>query len=121
MDLIDKLRMIRGRLSQAEFSSRINANQKTYSRYERGVSQPTYDILRNICDSFEISPEWLFFDAGCMHRAGKEYDLNESILSKAILLSEVSLPPSISPKEKATIIRKMYEYLLNTDQPGSPE
>lgn len=54
-----RLRELRGDYSQDEFCGKIGAKQTTYSAWERGVSEPSHDVLRQMANIFCVSTDWL--------------------------------------------------------------
>lgn len=75
-DLPDRLKLIRGKLSQSVFSAKIGIAQRTWSRYESGESTPDFKTAQGICSKLSIEPKWLLFGEGPM-RAGDIVDLHE--------------------------------------------
>ncbi len=67
----ERLKLVRGNLSQAEFSKRIGIPQVTLGNYERGRNEPKFETLEKICSLFEIKSDWLLFGVGHMN-ADKE-------------------------------------------------
>ncbi|SHI59715.1 helix-turn-helix domain-containing protein [Halodesulfovibrio aestuarii] len=59
MKIADRIRKIRGNLSQREFADRIGINMNTLRAYEKGRSLPPSEVLENICLNFDASPSWL--------------------------------------------------------------
>ncbi|HHV09772.1 MAG TPA: helix-turn-helix transcriptional regulator [Clostridiales bacterium] len=55
---IKELREERG-MTQKDFSEFIGISQQTLSGYERGVTTPSPDALRNIAEKCNISVDWL--------------------------------------------------------------
>ena len=47
------------KLSQEEVCRAIFVNQKTYSRYELGTSEPNFETLKKIADYFDVSIDYL--------------------------------------------------------------
>lgn len=68
MSLGDRIRCLRGKLSQAEFGKKISLAQPTVRNYERGERKPDAEILNTICNIFGVSPEWLLMGTGPMYR-----------------------------------------------------
>ena len=63
----DRLRIIRGKQSQADFSAILGIPQVTLGNYERGRNQPRFELIEKICSLFEINVSWLLFGKGAMH------------------------------------------------------
>lgn len=67
----ERLKKVRGNLSQAEFSKRIGIPQVTLGNYERDRNEPKFKTLEKICSLFEINSDWLLFGVGPMtHEEG---------------------------------------------------
>lgn len=60
----DRIRKIRGNISQEEFAQRTEINKTTLGRYERGVNSPDSKAIKAICDAYHVRPEWLFTGKG---------------------------------------------------------
>ena len=57
--LPDKIKRIRGDLTQAKFAGLIGVNQGTVHKYEKGISAPSDETLKKIADHGGVSVEWL--------------------------------------------------------------
>ena len=57
--IAERLRLLRGDVSQSEFASVIQLKQTTYGQYERGVTIPDSNTLSAICRAFRVNPRWL--------------------------------------------------------------
>ncbi|MFP5223837.1 MAG: helix-turn-helix domain-containing protein [Acidobacteriota bacterium] len=62
--MAQRLRAIRGTLTQAEFAHRLGIHKNTLGRYERGESEPDTQIARLLCTAFGVQPHWLLFGSG---------------------------------------------------------
>lgn len=60
----DRIRQIRGPLSQVEFAAALKADKNTIGRYERGERQPDGDFLLRLYSGFQISIDWLLTGNG---------------------------------------------------------
>ena len=58
-DNIRMFRIFRG-LTQAEFASRIHKAQNTIANWEKGISSPDVDIVIDICNVLNITPNELY-------------------------------------------------------------
>lgn len=56
---IKTFRLFRG-LTQQEFASRIHKAQNTVANWEKGISSPDVDIVLDICNVLEITPNELY-------------------------------------------------------------
>lgn len=62
--MAQRLRAIRGTLTQAEFAHKLGIHKNTLGRYERGESEPDTQIARQLCTLFGVQPHWLLFGSG---------------------------------------------------------
>ena len=62
--LQERLRTVRGSMTQSEFASRLRTPLTTLGRYERGTNLPDLEFVINLCTIFGVSPEWLLFGRG---------------------------------------------------------
>jgi transcriptional regulator with XRE-family HTH domain len=68
MDIGDRLKTLRGDLSQEEFAHRIGFNKNTIGNYERGDRTPDVVFMKAVCENMNVSPEWLLWGEGTMNR-----------------------------------------------------
>ena len=54
-----RIRQVRNKLSQDAFAVSIGISRGSLSAYERDESQPSADILKEICTKWKISADWL--------------------------------------------------------------
>ncbi len=62
MDIVSKrLKELRTSHSMTlkEVSSQLNINLATYAHYEQGIRQPPIELIRKICDLFDITADYL--------------------------------------------------------------
>ena len=57
--LADRLRELRGSMSQSDFALKIGVKQTSYSSWERGVKDPAAQTLAQIASTFGVSADWL--------------------------------------------------------------
>ena len=67
---IKALRMKRG-ISQAVLADRLVINKSVVSRWESGQRIPCEDVVKQIADVFEVSPDYISF--GNDHRENNDY------------------------------------------------
>ena len=48
------------KLSQRAFADRIGKSQGYVSRVESGSIRPDSDVIRTVCETFDINPGWFF-------------------------------------------------------------
>lgn len=68
MTFKERLRALRGDMTQADFANRAGINVNTLRNYERGDSIPNLEIAASICRYFEVNSDWLVLGEGPMHR-----------------------------------------------------
>ncbi len=59
MRIGERLKELRGALSQAEAAKRIGVAQQGWARYESGSVAPGADALCRICSEFGVASDWL--------------------------------------------------------------
>ena len=57
--LPDRLKALRGGLSQSDFAAKIGVKQTSYSSWERGVKDPAAQTIAQIASTFGVSCDWL--------------------------------------------------------------
>lgn len=58
-DIGDRLKRVRGNLSQTKFSSMLSIKQAQYNRYETGKVRPPVHILERILQLTGVSMDWI--------------------------------------------------------------
>lgn len=61
MDIGDRIRQIRGRRSRAEFAEGLGIHPQTLYMYEKGKRVVDVELVRGLCEKFNVSVEWLIF------------------------------------------------------------
>ena len=67
IEIGNRIKRVRGKLSQQAFSKQLNVGQTTVGRYERGERSPDAEFLLLLKNHFNISPNWLISGDGQMH------------------------------------------------------
>lgn len=67
----DRIRLVRGLLSQEQFATRLSVHKNTVGNYERGDREPDAAFCLAIREGFGVSIDWLLTGEGSM-RAGAE-------------------------------------------------
>lgn len=62
----ERLKIVRGSQSQANFASALGITLSSFSRYERGESVPDLEFIQKICSKFDVFPNWLISGQGPM-------------------------------------------------------
>ena len=55
---LKELRLEKG-LTLKQVSSALNLTLSAYSNYEQGIREPSVDIIKRICNFFEVSADYL--------------------------------------------------------------
>lgn len=66
MNTLDRLKIVRGELTQAEFADKLGIHKNTVGRYERGETEPDLSVAAKIYTEFEFLPLWLILGEGPM-------------------------------------------------------
>ena len=56
---VERLKELRGGLSQQEFCARIGVTQAAYCYWETGKKEPSYKAIKLICEACHVSSDWL--------------------------------------------------------------
>lgn len=64
MTIGERIKLIRGTMSQAEFATMTKLNKATLSRYERDANVPDANAIVRICSACNIRSEWLLTGEG---------------------------------------------------------
>lgn len=94
--LASRLKKIRGKLTQKDFSIRVGVSQSSYSLYEQGQRIPDAVFLNRVCDLFDVDPGWLLSGRGNMCR-----DTDEG--GKPPTVGDYSENKNLQPIEKNNI------------------
>ena len=109
----EKLRMVRGSLTQTELAQMLDIPQGYISRYEKGVVKPSIYFIYGLEKHFNVSLDWLLNDVGEMYKSPvkkkKEKFAPEVIEVVNILKSNKKLAKTIkkliSKKDSAKILK----------------
>lgn len=105
----DNLRKIRGNkeLSQEELAKKIKVHPTHYSRYERGLSLPSIDVVQRIADVLEVSIDELVY--------GSQDVRVEGVVGDKELLTLFGKIRSMGNKEKTTVKDLISAFVLKAD------
>ena len=59
-----RLRELRGHMSQPRFAQQLDIHKNTVYRYEKEESFPDAECIGRICSQFDVSADWLLFGEG---------------------------------------------------------
>lgn len=68
MSLGERLKTIRGRISQKEFGEMFGAAPNTIRKYELNNGAPNTDFVLSVCNHYNINPMWLLTGEGSMNK-----------------------------------------------------
>lgn len=71
-----KLLREKANMTQFELAKYLHVTQQTVNRYELGESESSYEVLNNIKNIFNVSPEYLIDDSSDLD----EYHIDNKIL-----------------------------------------
>ena len=63
----ERIRHVRGRMSQEAFAGLLGISKGALGGYERGENCPNADVVLTICNKCKINVSWLMSGAGAMH------------------------------------------------------
>lgn len=66
MTIHERIKKIRGDISQTDFAIKLGVSRSTILHYEKGDSSPNATFLNAVCDIFNISPAWILTGSGNM-------------------------------------------------------
>lgn len=102
MTVKDRLRELRGGITQADFAKKFDVVAVTISQIENGKQNPSWDLALRICEEFNCSMDWLqgrtdiqniqqkSFD-GYKEKYYEQIEKNNFLLEKIIKLQEEML------------------------------
>ncbi len=113
----EKLRMIRGSLTQTELAQMLDCPQGYISRYEKGVVKPSIHFIYNLTKNFNVSLDWLLADEGEMYVAPTEEekermdpDIYEVLnVLKANKDLAVTLKGILTKKESLSVLNSIHD------------
>ena len=89
---INKLRSINS-LNQKEFSEKLGISRSHLSEIESGKSLPSEMLLRLLCLTFNVNPNWLLTGEGEMFKAEPEAQEQDKIAHKITVIVR-NMPPT---------------------------
>ncbi len=105
MAISDRIRQLRQerRWTQAELGDKVGVHQKQVSAYERGANVPSTDVLIKLAEVFNVSLDYLAFEA-----KGKPARIN---IQDRDLLRRFEALDSLSEQDK-TLAKEMPDLLI---------
>jgi len=65
-DLGARIRQVRDRVPRHEFARDLSIGTSTLQRYESGERRPDSELLRRLCETYNVNPIWLLLGSGPM-------------------------------------------------------
>lgn len=59
ISLAERIKQLRGTLTQKEFAAKVGINMNTLRAYEKGRTSPPADAIVRMCTNFDVSADWL--------------------------------------------------------------
>ena len=108
-DFAENLKKCRTRkgISQEELSKKISIHPVQFSRYERGQSVPSIEVVQKIADALEVSIDQLVY--------GDQDNKAEQSISDRELLSMFKKVQLLSERQKETVKDFLSSYILKND------
>lgn len=113
MNLGDRLKIVRGDISQKEFGEKFNITPNTLRRYETGVNPPTTDFILDVCEKYKINPIWLLLGEGPKHLEPDE--ISDTL--KGAKKAAPSQTASHTPSRRATDIQPSQTQIPQWENP----
>lgn len=74
------------RFTQMDVSKKTGVNNKTLSHYEQGKSRPDLDILKKLCDLYEVTTDWVL---GNTNNPSSELNKEQREVSHAVQMGDL--------------------------------
>ncbi len=94
-------------ISQEAISKKISIHPVQFSRYERGQSVPSIEVVQKIADALEVSIDQLVY--------GDQDNKAEQSISDRELLSMFKKDQLLSERQKETVKDFLSSYILKND------
>lgn len=87
----DRIRELRGKLTQPEFAELIGSSPATIGRYERSITFVDSETIMRICDHFKVDPNWLLTgnSGGVIQRSHPEIEQVKLITAASDLIIQL--------------------------------
>ena len=122
----NRLKNLRGLLSQAVFAARLSIKQPQYNRYETGKLKPPLNIIQTIADYAQVSVDWILTGnreqidgAGILENVADMMDVfreSEAIPKASVSDDELAIIKSLRllPRHKSIeILRNIIQTIIN--------
>lgn len=100
----EKLKILRGKLSQSEMAKRLNVTLRSYQRYESGERPPPIRSLAELVEAYKIPLEWILNEDIDLEGALQYEGYAKSPLEREDLsVQTLVCPPELKPLVDAFI------------------
>jgi transcriptional regulator with XRE-family HTH domain len=114
----DRIRLVRGSVSQADFATRMGVDKNSIGRYERGERQPDADFLSRLHQGFGTDITWLLTGVEPPRSAAPSADsdrLDEELNARVVdgiarLYKEMGV--GLSPMDLGRLAARVYSDLV---------
>ncbi len=119
MSIAERIKELRGTLSQAEFAAKLGVHKNSLGRYERGLSAPDSDFITQLCSGCMVSPYWLLFGEGprSIHLPTDRFELRQKYSRLAIKNTKLK-NELLTRSQKSIEICKLLPKVLDVNQPN---
>lgn len=87
MTIGERLKLVRGSVSQDEFSKRLGVSKAAVGAYERGAQMPGSTFIIAVCERYNVEHRWLLTGAGPMRPCAEAAHAAPDALPSAAVLS----------------------------------
>jgi|GEM_PF-2686331 len=112
MNISERLKMVRGSVSQAEFAAIFGVGTNTIYRYESGKNPPDTDFIIKVCEKFNINPSWLLFGEEPKHRREKRKAEAEETSADQTLEEDINIQQLLNMTAKVLLSDTIYRPAL---------
>ena len=116
MPLADRIRLLRQerRWTQAELAEKLEVHQKQVSSYERGVNVPSTQILIKLAEAFDVTLDYLAFEA--RGQPAQLHILDRELLRRFEAIDKLSEPEKTLAKEilDLLILKRRFQELAES-------
>lgn len=74
MTFAERIKQMRGKMTGPDFCAPLGVHRNTIYGWEKGVSQPSADIIVAMCSHYKVSPSWLILGEGPMYQGDPRQD-----------------------------------------------
>jgi transcriptional regulator with XRE-family HTH domain len=119
MSIGKRLKIVRGKITQHDFAKLLSVHPNTVARYERDERSPDAEYLEKISKERGFNIQWITTGEGLMRKG----ELKKFSVSKIELINDIledykkELGEKFTSEKKTEIITKLYELLIDWDEP----